>query len=124
MTGCGAAKNIATDAALGAIGLGGSDGGIDATAVIGREVANNTALNTTLRPVVRGEGNTGTISQETTNRKVDNSGEGKVTINELDPKIFAGIIALFLLWSYFLYRLPSPEQIWGKKTFLSKNTAD
>ena len=38
-----------------------------------------------------------------------------VVNNTTDPKTFALLVALFVLWSYLLYMLPSPDQIWKKK---------
>lgn len=115
ITGCSLAKDVATDAALSALGVG-AEGGIDAdlTAQIGKENNQNTALNTNIRPTLRGEGNTGSIKQDTSETKVENNSGGTVTINQVDPLFFATLIGAFLLWSYFLYRLPSPSQIWKK----------
>jgi len=115
MTGCGPVKTVLTDLALGAVGVG-SDKGINAdlTAQIGKENTKNTALNTTLRPTIRGEGNTGSIKQDTSDTKVENNSGGSVTINQIDPLVFLTLIGAFVLWSYFLYRLPSPSQIWKK----------
>lgn len=49
--------------------------------------------------------------QEIKSEKIDT-----VVVNHTtDPKTFALLVALFVLWSYLLYMLPSPDQIWKKK---------
>jgi len=125
ISGCDLAKDLATDAARSAIGLG-EEGGIDAdlTAQIGKENNQNTALNTSIRPTIRGEGNTGVIRQDTSENKVENKEGGTVNINKTDPLIFGALIASFIVWSYFLYKLPSPDQIWKKKKNILQNTSD
>jgi hypothetical protein len=59
--------------------------------------------------------NTGTVRQDTSETKVENKDSGTVNINEVSPLLFGTLILCFVFWSYFLYKLPSPDQIWKKK---------
>ena len=46
--------------------------------------------------------------------KVDQSTE-TVNIYEIDPLLFGTLLLCFVVWSYFLYKLPSPDQIWKRR---------
>jgi hypothetical protein len=94
---------------------GGPNIAANVDAAIGQEASNSTGVSTTVRPQVRAENNTGTVRQDTSETKVENKDSGTVNINEVSPLLFGTLILCFVFWSYFLYRLPSPEQIWNKK---------
>lgn len=54
------------------------------------------------------------VRQSSDETKVKSESIKQVTVNELDPLVFGALLLLFIFWSYFLYKLPSPEQIWKK----------
>jgi hypothetical protein len=49
--------------------------------------------------------------------RVDTVDQSTETVNnyEIDPLLFGTLILCFVLWSYFLYKLPSPDQIWKRR---------
>jgi hypothetical protein len=94
---------------------GGPNIAANVDAAMGQEASNNTGVTSTVRPQVRSENNTGTIRQDTSETKVENKDNGTVNINEVSPLLFGTLILCFVFWSYFLYKLPSPDQIWKKK---------
>ena len=51
------------------------------------------------------------------NSKVDTVDQSNETVNnyELDPILFGTLLFCFIVWSYFLYKLPSPDQIWKRR---------
>jgi len=109
MTGCGSLGSVLP------LLTGGGGPNVAANTQLGAENAQNVGVTTTIRPTLRvSKGNTGTIRQDVNEKKVENQAGGSVTINEIDPLVFLTLIGAFLLWSYFLYRLPSPDQIWKK----------
>jgi hypothetical protein len=55
------------------------------------------------------------ITQTRDETKVKSDAIGNVTVNETDPLLFGALIFCFIFWSWFLYKLPSPDQIWNKK---------
>jgi len=110
MTGCGSLGSVLP------LLTGGGGPNVAANTQLGAENAQNVGVTTTIRPTLRvSKGNTGTVRQDVNEKKVENQAGGSVTINEIDPLVFLTLIGAFLLWSYFLYRLPSPDQIWKKK---------
>ena len=51
------------------------------------------------------------------NSKVDTVDQSSETVNnyEIDPILFGTLLLCFVVWSYFLYKLPSPDQIWKRR---------
>ncbi len=51
------------------------------------------------------------------NSKVDTVDQSSETVNnyEIDPLLFGTLLLCFVVWSYFLYKLPSPDQIWKRR---------
>lgn len=51
------------------------------------------------------------------NSKVDTVDQSSETVNnyEIDPVLFGTLLLCFVVWSYFLYKLPSPDQIWKRR---------
>jgi hypothetical protein len=94
---------------------GGPNIAANVDAAVGQEASNNTGVTSTVRPQVRADNNAGTIRQDTSETKVENKEGGTVNITEVSPLMFITLIMLFIFWSYFLYLLPSPDQIWKKK---------
>jgi len=56
-----------------------------------------------------------TITQTRDDTKVKSETVETVVVNEINPLLFGTLILAFIVWSYFLYKLPSPDQIWKKK---------
>lgn len=44
--------------------------------------------------------------------KVQAEGVGTVNNYEASPELIGALVGLFILWSYLLWKLPSPDQIW------------
>ena len=63
---------------------------------------------------VEAETVTGDVKQTKVDAKVEARDVDKLVVNEIDPLLFGTLIFAFILWSYFLYQLPSPDQIWRK----------
>lgn len=56
-----------------------------------------------------------TITQTRDDTKVKAEKVETVVVNEIDYVLFATLLFFFIVWSYFLYQLPSPDRIWHKK---------
>ena len=61
-----------------------------------------------------------TVAPEVTlkpNSKVETIDQSNETVNnyEIDPLLFGTLLLCFIVWSYFLYKLPSPDQIWKRR---------
>lgn len=54
------------------------------------------------------------VSKDKTTVKSEQVDKVQIT-NTTDPKTFALLLALFIAWSYLLWKLPSPDQIWKTK---------
>lgn len=65
--------------------------------------------------IVRPNARNITQNSEENSNKVQSEKIETLVVNELDPKFLLMFILAFIAWSYFLYMLPSPDQIWKKK---------
>lgn len=78
---------------------------------------NNQTVGTTEIAPVSVEGDTikdVKVSKDKTTVKSEQVEKLQIT-NTTDPKTFALLLALFIAWSYLLWKLPSPDQIWKTK---------
>ena len=57
----------------------------------------------------------GKIVQTSDKTKVKADSAETITINELPVWLVGVFLALLIAWSYLLWKLPSPDQIWKKK---------
>lgn len=55
------------------------------------------------------------IRQTQNDSKVAAEKVGTVVVQERDNFMFFVLLICFIAWSYFLYLLPSPDQLWRKK---------
>jgi hypothetical protein len=80
---------------------------------------NNQTIGTTEvdegQKIVRPKARDITQTSEENSNKVQSEKIETVVVNELDPKFLLLFVFAFIVWSYFLYMLPSPDQIWKKK---------
>jgi len=56
-----------------------------------------------------------TIRQTADNNKVSTETVETIVVNEIPPWLVGLFLLLFVAWSYLLWKLPSPEEIWRKK---------
>ena len=92
-----------------------SKGGVNTAANIQAGATNSQTVGTTQivdQTVKNASGSTITQTRDTT--KVKAESVEKIVVNETNPMVFGTLILLFIIWSYFLYKLPSPDQIWKK----------
>ena len=75
---------------------------------------NNIAPTVSLRPNARVE----TVDQSVTgDAKVAADTVEQVVVEERDPLVYVLLaigLGLFIAWSWFLYKLPSPDRVWRK----------
>lgn len=57
---------------------------------------------------------TGASQKVSGSTKVQADGVDQITVNEVSTPLVALLTAMFILWSYLLWKLPSPEQIWKR----------
>lgn len=92
-----------------------SKGGVNTAANIQAGATNSQTVGTTQivdQTVKNASGSTITQTRDST--KVKAESVEKIVVNETNPMVFGTLILLFIIWSYFLYKLPSPDQIWKK----------
>ena len=70
---------------------------------------NNQTIGTTTNQEVTGAN--GKVATEAT---VQAEGVDTVNVNNVSPALVGLLTAMFILWSYLLWKLPSPDQIWRK----------
>ena len=85
---------------------------------IGKEVTQTVGVNTsrnhsvTLRPKSRVD----SLDQSTTGTKVESKEIRNLYVQTNVPYWFIALfLFMFILWSYLLWKLPSPEDIWDKR---------
>ena len=92
-----------------------SKGGVNTAANIQAGATNSQTVGTTQivdQTVKNASGSTITQTRDSTKVKAESL--EKIVVNETNPMVFGTLILLFIIWSYFLYKLPSPDQIWKK----------
>jgi hypothetical protein len=94
--------------------LTGGGPNVAANTQLGQENTQTLGMSDSVDQTVEAETVTGDVKQTKVDAKVEARDVDKVVVNEIDPLLFGTLIFAFILWSYFLYQLPSPDQIWRK----------
>ena len=73
--------------------------------------SNRNAPQVSLKPKSRVD----TVDQSNRSNKVEADSVEAVVVNELPAWLVGVFVMLLIMWSYLLWKLPSPDQIWKNK---------